>query len=199
MRRVPRLAPRPALYLGLGQVFFAAMVVCCWLIKPSHKALKVGLSYYGTQLETAGALVLGCVGCVALTALALTAVRSRAPWFRRLRLGVGVVLVLMMAIPLTPYSIDIVVDWLHIGIASTLFAVAYALGGWIAFRVRCTPFTLLLLLGQSTAAFWAAAAELGVVGWMLPSQMVFELTFAALVAIAVALAATVDGEAAPVW
>jgi hypothetical protein len=34
---------------------------------------------------------------------------------------------------------------------------------------------------------------------MLPSQMVFELTFAALVAIAVALAATVDGEAAPVW
>jgi hypothetical protein len=178
-------------------MFFAAMVACCWLIKPSHKALKVGVSYYGTQLETAGALVLGCAGCVALTAVALTAVRSRAPWFRRLRLGVGVVLVLMMAIPLTPYSIDIVVDWVHIGIAATLFAVAFALGSWIAFRVRCTPFTLLLLLGQSTAAFWAAAAEAGVVGWMLPSQMVFELTFAGLVA--VALAATVDGEAAAVW
>jgi hypothetical protein len=183
--------------LGLGQVFFAAMVASCWLIKPSQKALKVGLSYYGTQLETAGALVLGCAGCVALTAVALTAVRSRAPWFRRLRLGVGVVLVLMMAIPLTPYSIDIVVDWVHIGIAATLFAVAYGLGGWIAFRVRCTPFTLLLLLGQSTAAFWAGAAEVGVVGWMLPSQMVFELTFAALVAIA--LAATVDGEPAAAW
>jgi hypothetical protein len=197
MRRVTRVVPRPTLYLGLGQVFFTAMVACCWLIKPSQKALRVGVSYYGTQLETAGALVLGCAGCVALTAVALAAVRSRAPWFRRLRLGVGVVLALMMAIPLTPYSIDIVVDWVHIGIAATLFAVAYALGGWIAFRVRRTPFTLLLLLGQSTAAYWAAAAELGAVGWMLPSQMVFELTFAALVA--VALAATVDGEAAAAW
>ena len=189
--------PLPALYLGVGQVFFAAMVACCWLIKPSQKALKVGLSYYGTQLETAGALVLGCAGCVTLTAVALAAAQPGAPWFQRLRRGVGVVLVLMMAIPLTPYSIDIVVDWVHIGIASTMFAVAYALGGWIAFRVRRTPFTLLLLLGQSAAAFWAAAAELGAVGWMLPSQMVFELTFAALVAFA--LATTLDGEAAAAW
>jgi hypothetical protein len=178
-------------------VFFAATVACCWLIKPSHKALKVGVSYYGTQLETAGALVLGCAGCVVLTAVALTAVRSRAPWFRLLRRGLGVVLVLMMAIPLTPYSLDVALDWVHIGVAATLFGVAYALGVWIAFRVRCTPLTLLLLLGQTTAAFWAAGAELGVVGWMLPSQMMFELTFAGLVA--VALAATVDGEAAAAW
>lgn len=178
---------RPVRYIVWGQALFAAMMAVCLVKRPAADALAGGLSYYGVHVDTAVPFVAGVAGCAFLTAVATFWIESRAPWVPRLRAAILTVLVLMVGIPATPYSIDIVLDWLHIGISVVLFAGALAVGGWIALIVR-TLAALVLVAVQAMSGLVAGAAQVGLVGLMIPSQIVFQFAFAALVVAAIATA-----------
>src|SRR5579871_2566719 len=106
----------------LGQVCFVATMLVCCSISPSWVAVRLGLSYYGNDLRTVFPYALGFVLCVALTGAGLKRLRPPSARGRRLQQALAGVLALMLLIPLTPYRLDAVLEWLHLGIATALFA-----------------------------------------------------------------------------
>lgn len=182
---------RPVRYIVWGQALFAAMMGLCLLQRPAAEAVEGGLSYYGVHVDTAVPFVAGVAGCALLTAVAILWIDSGAPWLPRLRNAILTVLVLMIGVPATPYSVDIVMDWLHTGISVVLFVVALLVGGWIAVLVRTFAAVVLVSL-QALSGLVAGAAQIGLVALMIPSQLAFQFAFAALVAAALAAAHPVE-------
>jgi hypothetical protein len=119
-----------------GEFWFLTMMLSCLVIEPSSLAVRRGLSYYGTSLATIVPYLLGFGIPIATTALGFARISPGDATGQRLRHFVAVVLALMLAIPLTPYSIDLIFDWLHIGAAAALFASGLVFGGWITLHLH---------------------------------------------------------------
>jgi hypothetical protein len=175
----------PAAFVASGQACFLAMMASCLAIEPSQVALKRGLSFYGTHLQTVVPYSLGFALCVGLTAVGLTRLSPIDISATRLRLGLAALIGLMALIPLTPYSVDLVFDYLHIGITATVFTAGLALGTWLALRVLRTGLALSALAAQLGAGLLALTAQLGWHDYMIPSQLGFQLSFAVLVVLGI--------------
>jgi hypothetical protein len=177
---LPLVEPPAVAYVIMGELCFVAMMVGCLAIEPSWIAVKEGLSYYGNYLTTGVPYAIGFGSCIALTALGLARIQPRSAMVKRLRRGVAVLLVLMASIPLTPYGLDVVFDWLHMGAATVLFASGLVLGGWLAFRLpdRLTRCLYAIESGAGIAIF---TAELGLHDYMIPSELAFQLATFGLV------------------
>lgn len=165
----------------LGQGCFVLTMFGCVAIEPSWLAFKRGLSYYGNEPSTVGPYLLGFVVCILLTAMGLRRLRSRIRPTQRFRAAAGLVLALMVPIPLTPYSVDPVLDWLHLGAVTVLFSAGLIVGCWLAFRVlgdrsSCGLFAIQVLAGLSIVA-----AQAGLSDYMIPSELAFQVAFAALI------------------
>ena len=174
-------ATAPALLLLCGQLCFLAMMVCCLAIEPSALALKRGLSYYGTHVETVVPYALGFALCVGLTALGIARIGNGSTSLRRLRLALGAIAALLAAIPLTPYSVDLVFDWLHIGFTAALFAFALIVGWWVAVRLREDSFVRGLVAAETAGGVLVLVAQVGLLDFMIPVEVCFQLAFALLV------------------
>jgi hypothetical protein len=178
-QRVPGY-DRAATLIVSGEFWFLAMMLSCLAIEPSSLAVRRGLSYYGTSLATIVPYVLGFGVSITMTALGFARITPSDATGQRLRLFVAVVLALMLAIPLTPYSIDLMFDWLHVGAAAALFASGLALGGWITLHLHDRLSRTLYVL-QSAAAISILAAQVGLNKYMIPSELWFQLTVFGLV------------------
>ncbi len=163
-----------------GEFWFLTMMLSCLAIQPSSLAVRRGLSYYGTSLATIIPYVLGFGVSIAMMALGFARISPISAPGRRLRHFVAVVLALMLAIPLTPYSIDLMFDWLHVGAAAALFASGLVLGGWITLHLH-DRLARTLFLFQSAAAISILAAQVGLNKYMIPSELWFQLTVFGLV------------------
>jgi len=160
--------------------FLAAMLACC-AIEPSWLAVERGLSYYGTRLTTIVPYTAGFALCIGLTTIGLVGIRDGAVAFRRFRRAVALVLVLMAMIPLTPYSVDRVFDWLHIGVAAILFTVGFALGAGLALRLLRDRYGQMLFALQTVGFIAICAAQAGLNNYMIPSELCFQLAFVGLI------------------
>jgi hypothetical protein len=180
-----RVAARGASgWLVLGQGLFALMMLSCVAIEPSWLAVKRGLSYYGNEAATIVPYTFGFVFAIALGAVGLARLRAGARGSDRLRAAVGALLALMIPIPLTPYSVDIAVDWLHICATTVLFLAGLVLGAWLVFTyVRDRRGAVLFVL-QAAAAASILTAQVGLQNSMIPSQLVFQLLAVTLVVLA---------------
>jgi hypothetical protein len=167
-------------FVVCGQVCFVAMMGCCVAIHPSAVAVKRGLSYYGTHADTIVPYSIGFVLCAVFTALAVSRMQLDAGPVRRLRTGLMVILTLLIGILFTPYSVDLVVDWLHIGLAAFLFVVASSVGIWLALRIVGGLLAHGLLGAQLAGGTLSVASQLGALDYMIPGQLVFQLAFSVL-------------------
>jgi hypothetical protein len=165
---------RAVAYLVSGECCFLTMMVICYAIEPSSIAVKRGLSYYGNYVATGVPYALGFGSSIALMALGLTRIESSSATVERFRCAVAAELALMASIPLTPYRVDLVFDWLHTGMAAVLFASGFALGGWLVLRLR-DWFTRILYVIESGAGIAILTEQLGIHDYMIPSELVFQL------------------------
>ncbi|HZP72506.1 MAG TPA: hypothetical protein VFA97_03910 [Gaiellaceae bacterium] len=170
-----------AALVAFGQICFLMMMASCLAITPSQLAVKRGLSFYGNHLQTIVPYCLGFALCVGLTALGLRRLAPVDAFRTRLRIALGAVLILMSLIPLTPYSVDQIFDYLHTVFAATLFAAAASLGTWLALWVLRSRLAYWALAAQAVSGLFALTAQLGWHDYMIPSQLAFQVSFAVLV------------------
>jgi hypothetical protein len=166
--------------IAYGQVGFVALMTCCLALNPSQVAVKRGLSYYGTHLETIVPYSLAFVFCVGFTALGVARMRRDSRRAVRLRAAVTAILVLSAAVPLTPYSVDEVFDVLHVGLTSVLFSAAFLFGAWLARAFVPAPPAQGWFLVQAAAGSLIFVSQIGLLDYMIPSQFLFQLAFALL-------------------
>jgi hypothetical protein len=169
-----------------GQACFLVMMGSCLAIKPSELAVKRGLSFYGNHLETIVPYAIGFALCIGLTAAAVARFSAGSSDGRRLRAALAAVLGLMALVPLTPYSVDLVLDYLHITISALLFALAFALGAWLGLRLLPKRVARAAFAVQAVAGSFALSAQLGWHDYMIPSQLVFQLALTVLVVLGIA-------------
>lgn len=174
-----------AALVATGQACFLTMMASCLAIEPSEIALKRGLSFYGTHLSTVVPYSLGFALCVGLTAAGIRRLSPVDASATRLRVGLAALSGMMALIPLTPYSIDLVFDYLHIGITSIVFTSGLALGAWLALRVLRTRLAQSALAAQLAAGLFALTAQLGWQDYMIPSQLGFQIALAVLVVLGI--------------
>jgi hypothetical protein len=156
-----------------------AMLICC-AVRPSWAAVEYGLSYYGNDVATVVPYTAGFALCIALSWVGLVRLPATNGAVHRLRRAVALVLGLMALIPLTPYRVDLVFDWLHTGAASVLFSIGFALGMWIALSQVRDRQAYVLLAVQTTAVAGICATVIGWIDYMIPSELGFQLALGAL-------------------
>jgi hypothetical protein len=165
--------------IAYGQVSFVALMACCLAINPSRLAVKRGLSYYGTHIETIVPYSLAFAACVCFTAMGVARMRRDSRRAARLRGAVTAILVLCAAVPLTPYSVDEVFDVLHVGLTSVLSA-ALLFGAWLARTFVHGPSGKGLFMVQALAGSFVLVSQVGLLDLMIPSQFLFQVAFALL-------------------
>jgi hypothetical protein len=175
--------------LSVGQAVLVALIGSCLLLEPSSVAIKRGLSFYGNDPLTIVPYTSAFVFAIACSTIGLLKMREAGSDVRRVRATIGAVLSLMVAIPLTPYSIDIVFDWFHIGATVVLFSAGFALGAWIAFRVARATVTCVLFGVEAAAAVAVLTAQIGLQNYMLPGELVFQVGVSTLIVRAVRVVA----------
>ncbi len=178
--RTRRDADRAVRFVITGQALFVVTMLACCALEPSWPALRIGLSYYGNELPTVVPFVGGFALCIALSAAGLRRLRPHAVVSQKVRLAAASVLALMVPIPLTPFKLDPVFDWLHVGAATVLFGAGLAVGGWLAFKCLADARSQLLFALQCLAALTMLAAEIGVDRYMIPGELAFQLLFVVL-------------------
>ncbi len=164
-----------------GQGCFVLTMLGCVAIEPSWLAVKRGLSYYGNEPSTVGPYAVGFAVCILLTAMGLRRLRPLALPARRFRSAAALVLALMVPIPLTPYTVDPIIDWLHQGAAAVLFSAGLIVAGWLALHCLRDRRAHLLFALQALTGVSILAAQAGLDDYMIPSELAFQLVFAALV------------------
>lgn len=169
-----------------GQACFLAMMASCVAIEPSMQAVKRGLSFYGNDLNTIVPYALGFALCVGLTGVALARLHVRDRLVLHLRRSLVVIVALMTLVPLTPYSVDLLFDYVHIGITTLLFSAGLLVGTWLALRVVRMRIAPWLCAVQVTAGALVLAAQIGWHVYMIPSQLVFQGSLAVLVVLGLA-------------
>ena len=168
-------------YALTGECCFMVMMLSCCAIQPSWLAVKRGLSYYGNSGATVVPYAIGFALSIVLTALALAQIETRSRAARRFRHAVAGVLALTAAVPLTPYAVDIIFDWLHIAVVTVLFGAGLVLGGWLVLRLR-DRVAFACYSVESAAGLSIAAAQVGLHRYMIPSELLFQGAAFALVA-----------------
>ncbi len=181
---------RTAALVAAGQACFLAMMAACFAIEPSWLALKRGLSFYGNQLQTVVPYSLGFALSVGLSAGGIALLAPIDVSAKRLRIGLAALLGLMALIPLTPYSVDLVFDYVHIGISAALFGAGLLFGLWLALRVLRRRIAYGAVSAQFAAGLLALTAQLGWHDYMIPSELAFQLALGVLVVLGTATRST---------
>jgi hypothetical protein len=171
------LAAVPVLLVGVGT---------CVLRRPEGLAANDGLSWYGVHPDTVVPYlfaVLGCAACCAGAARELGPLRD-GPTTRPLRTGLGVAAGLLVAIALTPYEVGRVVEVLHEGFGTGLYACELVLTAWLV-RVDGRPLLVVAAALQLAAGLVAAWSLPRAGGFLIQAQVAYQL--AALTVFALAL------------
>ena len=168
-------------YALIGEYCFLALMLSCCAIQPSWFAVRRGLSYYGNSTATIVPYCVGFGASIGLTALALSRIEPHSVSAQRFRYAVAGILGLTAAVPLTPYAVDVVFDWLHTVVVGVLFCAGLALGGWIMLRQRNRA-TVAFYLVELAGGISIATALVGLNPYMIPSELIFQGAAFALVA-----------------
>jgi hypothetical protein len=190
LRRV--LDPGPASesarsLLTAGAVMAAGVLVC---IERAPKPLDTtdGLSWFGVIGDTVLEYALTMVATAALivrAAVPLAHVRELRP----LRLGLLGCSALMPLMVATPYTVNAVLNWIHMIIGSILFVLQILVAGWLWWaRVR-RPAVGALLAVQVLGGVVCFTSLIDLNAAMLYGQLVFQVAFTACIAVGIATVA----------
>jgi hypothetical protein len=162
----------------------AAGVLICIDRAPRPIATTDGLSWFGVLRATVLEYGLTLLVTAALM-LRAAAMIAAVPALRPARLGLTVSAALLPALVATPYTVNTVMNWIHMTVGSVLFVVQLLLSAWLWWARTRTPSVLALLVVEFLAGVVCFSSLIDLNTWMLYGQLVFQLAFVACVAVAI--------------
>jgi len=162
-----------------GQLFFIGGLLVCVILKPEGLAANDGISYYGIYERTFFPYAVGLLGSAYFLARAASSVMS--PALRPLRLSFRTYVPLVVGIVFTPYAAGRYMDYLHTVCGSALFSLQLILSGWLIWQLRYAWWAVALTVMECIAGVLSAVFLRPPHGFLIQSQVVFQLAFGALV------------------
>lgn len=165
--------------LARGQAFLFGGLVVCAVVDPGGLTANHGISYYGVQLDTVPILAVGLLGAAWFTRRGLRRLADQTPAAEFVRHSGTAIALLLAGIVVTPYTVATAVDWTHRGLGAALFILQLVLGIRLVAWTRDTvagAYWAIQLLGGVISAYYV----LRVNGYLLESQLLFQLGFGAL-------------------
>jgi hypothetical protein len=166
--------------LILGQGLLYVGLLMCVALKPDGLGANDGISYYGIFRQTVVPYAITLLGPGYFTWTALRAAAPFAPAPVYLRRMTSCLAALSVCVVLTPYSANLVFDWVHTLSGSALFVLQLVLGlrllGWSG----GDAWTAGLLVAQFACGVFCAIFVLPKHGFLLQGQVAFQLAFGAL-------------------
>ena len=162
-------------YIAIGQACFYLGILLCISIRPEGLSANAGISYYGVYKVTILPFILAVLGpgifCVR------AGLQLDAKNFKFLRNSLIVIGVLMIGILLTPDTLSIFVADLHQGIGSLLFISQLIISAWITHKLNYDLRAILLVLIELTGGVLAYIYLKPINGYLLQSQVLFQVGF----------------------
>src|SRR5690349_11520411 len=165
--------------LGKGQVMLFGGVAGGVVRRPGGLSANNGISYYGVHPLTIPLVAVTLLAAAGYTRRGLRQLApvTAAPNF--LRRCADAFAVLLAGVLLTPYTVNQLVRWSHDGLGATLFVVQLALGarllGWTRDPLAVAAWGV-QLLGAITSAVYGLRSD----GYLLETEVLFQLGFGAL-------------------
>lgn len=158
---------------------FGGLMICIGL-KPKGLAANDGISYYGIFARTfvpyAFAL-LGSALCVR-RALRWAAPVSPSPaYLHRMANGLAA---MSAGVVVTPYSANLLVDWVHTLLGAAVFILQLVLGAQLLNWSGGDAWVATFLVTQFLSGVFCAVYVLPKHGWLIQGQLAFQLSFGAL-------------------
>lgn len=166
--------------LAKGQAFLFGGVTVCVVVRPDGLRANNGISFYGVHPVTVPVLAAGLLGAAWYTRRGLRLAAPSTPAPDLMRRSGNAFALLLVGILVTPYTIGVLVDWTHRGLGSALFVLQLVLGAqlvrWTRDPLAAAYWSVELLGGILSAVY-----VLRVHGYLLETQLLFQLGFGALV------------------
>jgi hypothetical protein len=166
--------------LMLAQACLFGGLLMCVVLKPHGLIANDGISYYGTFRRTVVPYAIALIGSGLFTwrALYWAAPAWPAPPYVR---GMASGLAAMSAgVVLTPYSVNLMFDWVHTLLGAAVFVLQLVLGARLLGWTGGDSWAACLLLAQFASGVLSAIFVLPKHGFLIQGQLAFQLAFAAL-------------------
>src|ERR1035438_1571720 len=165
-------------YIAIGQVCFYLGLLLCIAIRPEGLSANAGISYYGVYKNTIIPFILALLGPGIFCVRAGLQLDNRD--YKFLRNGLIVIGILMIGILLTPDTLSIFAADLHQGIGTLLFVSQIIISVWITHKLNYDIKAILLVLIELIGGIAAFLYLKPVNGYLLQSQVLFQLGFGVL-------------------
>jgi hypothetical protein len=169
-----------------AQLAFWACVLLCFVVAGGGLSDNRGLSFYGGRWST---IVPWAIGFALLSILVLRAAEALDGEDRALATCLRINVALLLAILLTPDTVDQVFYAAHIVASIALFCFQAGVGLWLVRRTRAAPVLQLYVL-QIAGGVVAGLSQLQWLDLLSPGIVVFQVAFGALLVTATAEPAT---------
>lgn len=164
----------------LGQACLLGGLLMCVVLKPRGLTANDGISYYGTFRLTVAPYAVALLGSTLFIWRALHQVAPALPALAYVRGMASCLAAMSVGVVLTPYSANIAFDWVHTALGTAVFALqlllAMRLHGWNGGDAWSTGF----LMTQFVSGVFCAVFVLPKHGFLIQGQLVFQLSFGAL-------------------
>ncbi len=160
-----------------GQIWLYAWLIIAILLRPSGLIANSGVSFYGIYLSTVIPYSIALLGAAYWNWHCADELTEPVWLSQSLRL----ISLCLIGISLTPYSLGLIFDDAHTTIGALLFIVQLVTSARIAFLLHRRLITVLLWFIELTAGIVSAIYVLSDHGYLLQSQVVFQLAFASII------------------
>ena len=164
-----------------AELAMAVTLAACMAISYGKAASTYGVSYYGVHLDTLWILAVGFMTTSYLLYSSARAVDPRDPP-AMVSLSLKVLAVGLIALLLTPYTVDTFFNWAHMIIGASIFGLQMAVGAVLAFKVlddRLGWLGVAVEFGGGVLA--ALSLPDHMLTYMLQGEIIFQVGFAILV------------------
>ncbi|MDA8262852.1 MAG: hypothetical protein M0Z47_08475 [Actinomycetota bacterium] len=164
-----------------AELAMAVTLAACMAISYGKAASTYGVSYYGVHLDTLWILAVGFMTTSYLLYSSARAVDPRDPP-AMVSLSLKVLAVGLIALLLTPYTVDTFFNWTHMIIGASIFGLQMAVGAVLAFKVlddRLGWLGVAVEFGGGVLA--ALSLPDHMLTYMLQGEIIFQVGFAILV------------------
>lgn len=166
--------------LMLAQACLFGGLLMCVVLKPHGLIANDGISYYGTFRRTIAPYAIALIGSGLFTWRALrwaAPAWPAPPYVRGMASGLAV---MSAGVVLTPYSVNLVFDWVHTLLGAAVFVLQLVLGARLLGWTGGDPWAARLLIAQFASGVLSAIFVLPKHGFLIQGQVAFQLAFAAL-------------------
>jgi hypothetical protein len=162
-------------YIVYSQLSLFLGLLICIFIKPKGLGANAGISYYGTFLRTVLPYTVGILGGSYYCYRFAQSLLDRSLAF--VRNSMITISIMSIGIVLTPYSINSTLDWMHTTFGTIIFILELIISAWVIIKLKFNSNMLMLWIIELICGIAAAIYTLPPQGFLIQSQILFQLTF----------------------